>query len=71
MPQKKEEKTWLTCPDCEHREKPDEEEYKFGKENENNGSRIAIVEEESKKKIEEPNYDLDNENYTEMYEEGY
>ncbi len=72
MPQKKGKYIWLVCPECGHyRKLKEEDDYKIGKENENGESEVAVVEEETARKIEEPDYEIDPDAYTEIYEEEY
>lgn len=73
MPQEKGKHTWLVCPDCGHYEKlKDEEDYRFGEEKrKGEESKVAVVEEDKKRKIKEPDYDIDTDAYAEIYEESY
>lgn len=73
MPQEKGKHIWLVCPNCGHyRKLKKEDDYKFG-ENREKGkeSEIAIIEDEKKRKIRKPEYDIDTDAYTDLYEGGY
>lgn len=72
MPQEKGKHTWLVCPECGHyRKLKEEDDYKIGSEKEEGEeSEVAVIEEETGRKIEEPDYDIDTDAYAEIYEEG-
>lgn len=73
MPQEKGKHTWLVCPNCGHYKKlKKEEDYKIGSERKRDeSSKVAVIEEEKKRKFKEPKYDIDTDAYAEIYEEGY
>lgn len=71
MPQEKGKNVWLVCPDCgSYKKLKKEEDYKIGEEKKRGEkSKVAIVEEERKTKIKEPDYDLDTDVNPEFYTE--
>lgn len=73
MPQKKGKYIWLVCPDCGHyRKLKKEEDYKIGEEkSKEEKPKVAVVEEETTRKIERPDFDIDTDAYAEIYEEEY
>ena len=74
MPQKKDDEFWLGCPDCGHTRKlTKEDDYRIDEiKKERKGKGVAVVEEKGdKKRIKEPNYEIDTDAYAELYEEGY
>lgn len=71
MPQEKGKHTWLVCPDCGHyRKLKKEEDYKISSQKKESGKgEVAVIEEEKKRKIKQPEYDIDTDAYSEMYED--
>lgn len=61
---------WLVCSNCGHYEKLVEKGYRFGEEKrERRKPGVAIIDEKAKRKIEMINYDIDTDEYLELYEE--
>lgn len=71
MPQEKGKYTWLVCPNCESYQKlKEEDDYKIQEEKEKREEKkVAVVEEDKKLEIKEPDYDLDTDACMELYEE--
>lgn len=71
MPKEKGENMWLVCPDCDSYKKlKEEEDYRKGEEKKKGKEKEVTIVEEERKKIEQPDYDLDTDDaYSEMYNE--
>lgn len=72
LPQKKKKVIWLVCPKCgyyKHIKEP--EHYKLIQLKERRNLKVPILEYEEKRKFEQPDYDIDTDEFADLYEDTY